>query len=202
MRSCERASRGPSSSLLDVDEGWDEELTEEDYLIGYATPNAYGVPLNIMGNRSEEFFAAMGRIVGLGATLENKILGFFQYLVGRDQQAHTELSVSRLTDMALKELHRLPQADREFAEEFLAEAKAITTKRNDYVHNQWQAKGDGRFYGWRIPMKKGATAVDMVITLDDMRADIARLVALLESKRLHRFQGLVSGGQHLQQPEP
>jgi len=183
---------------LDV-AGWKEELTEEDYLTGYATPDAYGVPLNILGNRSEEFFAAMGRIVGLGATLENKILGFLQYLVGRDQHAHTELSVSRLIDMALKELHQLPQADRKFAEEFLVEAKAITTTRNDYVHNQWQAKGDGRFYGWRIPMKKGATAVDMVITLDDMRADIARLVALLESKRLHRFQGLVSGGQHLKQ---
>ena len=179
-----------------------EQLTEEDYLIGYATPDAYGVPLNIMGNRSEEFFAAMGRIVGLGATLENKILGFLQYLVGRDQRAHTDLSVSRLIDMALKELDRLPQADRKFAEQFLAEAKAITTTRNDYVHNQWQAKGDGRFYGWRIPMKKGATAVDMVITLDDMRADIARLVALLETKRLHRFQGLVSGGQHLKQSEP
>jgi hypothetical protein len=186
-----------SSSLFEVAEDWEEELAEEDYLIGYATPDAYGVPLNIIGNRSEEFFAAMGRIVGLGATLENKVLGFLQYLVGRDQQAHTELSVSRLIDMALKELHRLPQVDRKFAAEFLAEAKAITTKRNDYVHNQWQAKGDGRFYGWRIPLKKGATAVDMVITLDDMRADIARLVALLETKRLHRFQGLVSGGRHL-----
>ncbi len=186
-----------SSSLFEVAEGWEEELAEEDYLIGYATPDAYGVPLNIIGNRSEEFFAAMGRIVGLGATLENKIRGFLQYLVGRDQQAHTELSVSRLIDMALKELHRLPQADRKFAEEFLAEAKGITTKRNDYVHNQWQAKGDGRFYGWRIPLKKAATAVDMVITLDDMRADIARLVALLDNKRLHRVQGLVSGGQHL-----
>ena len=175
-------------------EGWEEELTEQDCLTGYATPDAYGVPLNIMGNRSEEFFAAMGRIVGLGAILENKILGFLQYLVGRDQQAHTELNVSRLIDVALKELHRLPQADRKFAEEFLAEAKAITTTRNEYVHNQWQAKGDGRFYGWRIPLKTSATAVDMVITLDDMRADIARLVALLETRRLHRFEGLVSGG--------
>lgn len=156
------------------------ELTEQDYLIGSATPDAYGVPLNIMGNRSEEFFAAMGRIVGLGAILENKILGFLQYLVGRDQHAHTELSVSRIIDMALKELHRLPQVDREFAREFLTDAKAITIKRNDYVHNQWQAKGDGRFYGWRIPLKKGATAVDMVITLADMYADIARLVALLK----------------------
>ncbi len=120
-----------SSSLFEVAEGWEGELAEEDYLIGYATPDAYGVPLNIIGNRSEEFFAALGRIVGLGATLENKILGFLQYLVGRDQQAHTELSVSRLIEMALKELHRLPQAERKFAEEFLADAKAITTKRND-----------------------------------------------------------------------
>jgi hypothetical protein len=40
--------------------------------------------MNIIGNHSEEFFAAMGRIVGLGATLENKILGFLQYLHGRD----------------------------------------------------------------------------------------------------------------------
>lgn len=183
-------------------EDCNEELGEHDYLMGYAATDAYGVPLNIMGNRSEEFFAAMGRIVGLGAILENKILGFVQYLVGRDQQAHTKPSVARLIDMALKELHRLPQTDRKFADEFLAEAKAITTRRNDYVHNQWQAKGSGRFYGWRIPMKTGATAVDMVITLDDMRADIARLVALLETKRLHRFQGLVSGGEHLKQSVP
>jgi hypothetical protein len=87
---------------LDVAEDWEAESTKEDYLIGYATPDAYGVPLNIMGNRSEDFFAAMGRIVGLGAILENKILGFVQYLVGRDQQAHTKLSVSRLIDMAFE----------------------------------------------------------------------------------------------------
>jgi hypothetical protein len=180
---------------------WEETLSEADYLSGYAAPDAYGVPLNIMGNRSEEFFAAMGRIVGLGAILENKILGFLQYLIGRDQQAHTELSVSRLIDMALKELHRLPDADREFAEAFLVDARAITLARNDYVHNQWQAKGDDTFYGWRIPMKKGATPVEMSVTLNDLRADIGRLVALLETTRLHRFQGLVAGGQHLQQPE-
>jgi hypothetical protein len=59
---------------LDVAESWEGELTEEDYLMGCTTPDAYGVPLNIIGNRSEEFFAAMGRIVGLGATLENRSL--------------------------------------------------------------------------------------------------------------------------------
>jgi hypothetical protein len=193
----EQASRGSSSSLLDMAENWEEELTGEDYLIGYATRDAYGVPLNIMGHRSEEFFSALGRIVSLTATLENKILGFLQYLVGRSQQAHTELSVGRLIDMALKELHRLPPDDREFAEEFLGEAKAITTKRNDYVHNMWTAKGDGSYYGWRVPTKKDAKPVDMLVTMNEMRADLGRLVVLLETKRLHRFQGLVSGGQHL-----
>jgi hypothetical protein len=183
---------------------WEETLSEADYLSGYAAPDAYGVPLNIMGNRSEEFFAAMGRIVGLGAILENKILGFLQYLIGRDQQGHTELSVSRLIDMALRELHRLPEVDRDFAEAFLLEAKAITIVRNNYVHNQWQAKGEDSFYGWRIPMKKGAVPVEMTVTLNDLRVDIGRLVGLLETRRLHRFQGLVAGGQHLtpQQGDP
>ena len=175
----------------------EDELTDEDYLIGYTTPDSYGVPLNIMGHRSEEFFSALGRIVSLTAILENKILGFLQYLVGRSQQAHTKLSVGRLIDMASKELHRLPTDDREFADEFLGEAKAITTKRNDYVHNMWTAKGDGSFYGWRVPAKKDAKPLDMLVTIEEMRADLRRLVELLDTKRLHRFQGLVSGGQHL-----
>ncbi len=38
--------------------------------------------------------------------------------------------------------------------------------------------------------------------MDDMRADLDRLIELLRVVRLHRIQGLVSGGQHLQSYEP
>ena len=45
----------------------------------------YGVPSNITGRHSEDFFSTLGRIVSLAAILENKILSFYQYLVGRSQ---------------------------------------------------------------------------------------------------------------------
>ena len=56
----------------------------------------FGVPLNIMGRHPEDFFSILGRIVALAAILENKILVFYRYLVGRRQEDHTELAVGRL----------------------------------------------------------------------------------------------------------
>lgn len=53
----------------------------------------FGAPLNIMGRHPEDFFSILGRIVALAAILENKILVFYRYLVGRRQEDHTELAV-------------------------------------------------------------------------------------------------------------
>jgi hypothetical protein len=108
--------------------------------------------------------------------------------------------VGQLIANALQQLHRLPPADRELAEEFLLEAKAITDKRNDYVHNLWPAQGDGRLFGWRAVSKKKAETASITTegTLNEMRDDLMRLVDLLEVNRLNRFLGLVSGAQHLE----
>jgi len=127
-----------------VAEDWDDELGGEGLLIDRETADRFGVPLNIMGRHPEDFFSMLGRIVALAATLENKILVFYQYLVGRRQDEHTELGVGQLIANTLQELHRLPPADGDLAKEWLLEAKAITIKRNDYVHNMWPAQGDGR----------------------------------------------------------
>ena len=67
----------------------------------------FGVPLNITGRHAEDFFSVLGRIVALAAILENRILVFYQYLVGRRQDEHTELAVGQLITKALKELHQL-----------------------------------------------------------------------------------------------
>jgi hypothetical protein len=158
----------------------------------------FGVPLNIMGRHREEFFSILGRIVALAAILENKILVFYQYLVGRRQDDHTELAVGRLITNALQELQRLLPAEGDLAKEWLLEAKKLTAKRNDYVHNMWPAQGDGRLFGWRVPKKKNAPAsITTEGTLEEMRDDLGRLVALLRVNRLNRILGLVSGGQHL-----
>ena len=161
--------------------------------------DGFGVPLRIMGRHPEDFFSILGRIVALAAVLENKILVFYQYLVGRRQDEYTELSVGQLTANALQELHRLPPADGDRAKQWLLEAKAMTAKRNDYVHNLWPAQGDGRLFGWRVPKRRNAMgAITTEGTLEEMRDDLNRLIALLQVNRLNRILGLVSGGQHLE----
>lgn len=184
-------------------EDLDDELGDEDLFIGVSGTDAYGIPLNIMGSHPEEFFSMLGRIVSLAATLENKILSFFQYLIGRSQTDHSELSVSQHIARSLKELERLkelgrlPRDEVELAEQWLLEARAITKRRNDYVHSLWPAQGDGRLFGWRVLKRKGGVVEFVELTQEDMRSDLGRLIALLEVSRLHRFLGLVSGGQHL-----
>jgi hypothetical protein len=177
-----------------------EDWGDEEFVTDRVTPDRFGVPPNLMGRHPEEFFSILGRIVSLAAILENKILVFYQYLVGRRQDEHTGLFVGQLIANALQELPRLPPADRELAEEFLLEAKAITDKRNDYVHTLWPAQGDGRLFGWRAVSKEKAETASITTegTLDEMRDDLMRLVDLLEVNRLNRLLGLVSGGQHLE----
>jgi hypothetical protein len=182
---------------------WNDEPSPEDLLLDMNGTDAYGVPVNITGHHPEEFFSMLGRIVSLAATLENKVLSFYQYLVGRSQTEHSELSVSQHIGKSLyeiqrlKELGRLPRGEVELAEQWLLEAKAITGRRNDYVHSMWPAQGDGKLFGWRVLQRKGGVVEVVELTQADMRQDLNRLIALLEVRRLHRFLGLVSGGQHL-----
>lgn len=171
---------------------------EEDFVTDSGLPDQFGVPPSIMGRHPEEFFSILGRIVALSAILENKILIFYQYLVGQNQDEDTGLSVGVLIAKAQEELPRLPTGDRQLAEEFLLEAKAITDKRNDYVHNLWPAQGDGRLVGWRAVSKRKAPAAWITTegTLEEMQFDLTLIVDLLEVNRLNRFLGLASGGRH------
>jgi hypothetical protein len=168
-------------------EDLDDELDAEDFFIGMSSTDAYGVPLNIMGRHPEEFFSMLGRIVSLAATLENKILSFYQYLVGRSQTEQSELSVSQHIAKSLKELQRLkelellPQGEVELAEQWLQEAKAITRRRNDYVHSLWPAQGGGMLFGWRVLRMKGGVVESVELTQDDMRKDLNRLSPCLRS---------------------
>ena len=89
-------------------------------------------------------------------------------------------------------------AEGNLAKEWLLEAKEITTKRNDYVHNMWPAQGDGRLFGWRVPKKKNApVSITTEGTLEEMREDLGRVVTLLRVNRLNQILGLVPGGRHL-----
>jgi hypothetical protein len=174
---------------------WGDELS----VIDAVTSDDFGVPSNLMGRHHDDFFAILGRIVALCATVENHVLVFYQYLVGRRQDEFTELGVGKLITLARKELHRLPApGDRELAHEFLDKAEAITRKRNDYVHNLWPAQPGGRTFGWRVPQKKNAKeTVTTVGSIDELRDDLRTLVDFLEVSYQHRILGLISSGHHL-----
>src|SRR5271155_4604119 len=109
---------------------WDG-TSDHESLAGWGAPDDFGVPLNITGHHSEEFYSMLGRIVSLAAILENKTLGFYQDLVGGTQDDYIELSISALIKNSLEDLHRLPDADAQFARQWLTEARAISNRRND-----------------------------------------------------------------------
>jgi hypothetical protein len=158
--------------------------------------DAFGVPLNIVGRHPEDFYSIMGRIITLSATLENQILVFYQYLVGRDQTAYTDWPMAKLIRAARKEVKRLPSADGDLARQWLRDADAFRKIRNEYVHSLWPAQSGGRLFGWS-PSNNEKSVVTIEKTMDDMRADLDSLIELLRVPRLHRIQGLVSGGRHL-----
>ncbi len=179
-----------------MSEEWDE-IPENESSTGWTAEDEFGVPSSVTGDHPEKFYSMLGRIVSLAAILENKTLGFYQDLVGGSQDDFIELSISALIDRSLGELHRLPSADAAFAEQWLIEAKVISCRRNDYVHSLWPAQGDGKLFGWRRRRMTDETTKIVKLTMDDMYADLHRLVALLRTRRLLRFQGLVSGRRHL-----
>jgi hypothetical protein len=114
-------------------EDWGDDLIEEDFVFPHVTSDQFGVLSNIMGQHDEEFFSTLGRIVALAAILEDKILVFYQYLVGRRQDVFTELNVAKLIARAQEDLHRLnAPEDYELAEEFLSDL------------DQWVAGAPGR----------------------------------------------------------
>ena len=51
-------------------EDWDDAGGEDDFMIHAVTADDYGVPSNLMGTHHEDFFALLGRIVALSASLE------------------------------------------------------------------------------------------------------------------------------------
>jgi hypothetical protein len=164
-------------------------------MIHAVTVDEYGVPSNLMGPHHEDFFALLGRIVALSASLENHVLVIYQSLVGAAQNDHTNVPAGKLLERCRKELHRLGgrPSDCELLEMFLSKAEAIIERRNHYVHNLWPAQPGGRLFGWRPPRAKGAQeAITIEATLSEMRSDLASLVDLLNVRYWHQLLSVVS----------
>jgi len=176
---------------------WDDAPGAKDFLIRHITADDYGVPSNLLGRHREDLFSMVGRIVMLSATLESRLLSIYQSLVGADQSEYTTVPVGKLIKRCGDELHRLDGRPdhRLLMETFLADAKAIIERRNHYVHNLWPAQAGDKLWGWRPSRDKNVLeAVTVETTLDEMRADLDALVALLEVNRVNGLISIASSG--------
>jgi hypothetical protein len=163
----------------------------------HVVTDAYGVPSNLLGRHPEDLFSIMGRIVMLSATLENRLVSIYQSLMRAAQSEYTNVPVGKLINRCGDELHRLDGRPdhRLLMETFLADAEAIIERRNHYVHNLWPAQAGDKLWGWRPSRDKNVLeAVTVETTLEEIRADLKALVALLGVNRVDWLISIASSG--------
>ena len=164
------------------------------------TVDGFGVPSDILGPHPEEFFQMLGRIVALSAALERNVRLVCDRLASATEGAFSADSFGQAVKTGRKNLARfLEDSDRALAADFLARSESAILKRHAYAHSLWPAQAGGEMYGWKLSRKATSAGVDEISqTLDDMRADLAALVALCEVPYWHRLLGAVSSEHHLQ----
>ncbi len=111
------------------------------------TTDQFGVASNIFGPQPEEFFQMLGRIVALASSVEYTIRVFYEHLAPVESAVKIPGSFAPLVKESRKLLgRRLRPEDREFAEQYLADAKKAVGRRHDYVHSLWPGQGSGKLF--------------------------------------------------------
>lgn len=162
------------------------------------TPDDFGVPGNMFGRHSEEFFERLARIVMVAALLEHRLLAFYQSLKGIPQYKETNLAASTVVSKTRKGLHALSGAnERGQVEAWLDEVDDLLERRNHYVHDLWPAQSGDRIYGWRFDRKAtpGSPTKHIELTAEEMQDDLRRFLDVV--RRWERLFPLVSAGHHL-----
>ena len=176
-----------------------DAFSNSDEFFPHQTIDAFGVPSNLMGVHPEEFFSLLGRIVALAALVEHNVRIFYESVVGATQEESGQLSFKKLVGRCRTGLEVLPSAtDRELAGAFLSEAEMAVLERHRYAHSLWPAQGRDDLFGWK--RARGTSAIHVEVkstTLTEMRADVRRLVAVLDLNRWQRLLALSSRGTDL-----
>ena len=148
----------------------------------------FGVPDNMFGPHEDDFYGAMGRVVLLASLLEHHVRTLATKLVVRDADGSAELSISRIITRSKDGLSRIENSnDRHAVADFLAKAKALSEKRNFYIHSIWPAQQDGSLFGWKPEPWESNARIDV----DQMLSDVSEFVEL--NQKWHRIWPIVSG---------
>lgn len=163
----------------------------------------FGVPYQILGPHSEDFYSVMGRIVTLSAVLEHQARSVLQTMTNSLQSSFTTLYGSDLPKKALEQLaNEGGDPHEQILSRYFRDVGETIERRNHYVHNLWPAQACERVYGWRSPQaRKPDPQVDkpdvfLETNPDGMRAFILELVELIQ-----RRPSVLEAAREVQEPK-
>jgi hypothetical protein len=159
-------------------------MSDQPDLRAVADVDEYRLPAGVLGRHPDEFYGALGRIVGVSAVLEDKVTILRHTLANAQQDEFTHEPVSSQIKAARTLCQGLPDHAASRIKEFLDAAQEAFVRRNDLVHSSFPAQPDGRVWGHRPTRARDVTdgtAATVETSIDDVRAFIAHLADLVES---------------------
>jgi hypothetical protein len=137
---------------------------------------ASGIPDYFFGNLTTEFYAGVGRMAALSALLEDRVRALLQTMKRVPQSEYSRTPIGALVTMT-EELARALGDDWEDFSNYATRIRATLRLRNDLVHNLWQPKPGGKFFGHRDGQEPST------ISLSDVEGGVSELVVLYQEGR-------------------
>lgn len=152
------------------------------------SPVTFEIPKHFFGDLTNDFYAGIGRTAVLSALLEDRFRTLLQAMTHKPQTAHSKDGATALIKATRGYALSLGNDWTAF-DRFAERTESAFELRNDLVHNLWQPKPGGQFFGHRINRQSGISRTKFV-SIDEVRDEVAELVTLnREWRHWHMLAG-------------
>ena len=146
--------------------------------------DSYGIPDNMFGVLPDELPAMIGRVVMLGAVVEEKILQLAWALARVPQTQCRGKQVSDLLKICRRHIDKIDAERTERVQALLLDVEQAMRRRNDVVHSLWPAPKLGQLWGWRhapqSALANGESVKEVTSSETELRQLITTLVRLVD----------------------
>jgi hypothetical protein len=156
--------------------------------------DAYGIPGNMFGPVSDDFYAAIGRVTMVASILDMRLLELLWALGDEPQHVHAGRATADLIKRSNRRLTRLADGSTEDGLALVEETTTLLKERNALVHSVWPETRLEGARGWRYghPSQRNGGEVpstEPVIWTQATAESLRRLVGSMVdlSDRLARF---------------
>ncbi|MFI2362651.1 hypothetical protein [Promicromonospora sp. NPDC019610] len=139
------------------------------------------IPAHFFGDLTDEFYAAIGRTTNLCALLEDRLRALLQAMEHASQTEYSKRSAGALISLVEARAQDLGD-DWVTFNQFAIRVRIALDHRNGLVHNIWQPRPEGRFFGYRVVQGSGKLE-SVTIPLTNVEDGVSELIALHEQWR-------------------